>query len=111
MFEYKGIGAVVVSARDNGAAAGAVCKYSENDTVTAAGAGEAFHGVCVFLKNEQASVQVKGFVTMPYTGTVPSLGHVQLKANGDGGVQVGSDGQTYLVAAVDTTENTVTFCL
>lgn len=111
MFEYKGIGAVVVSARDGGAVAGGVCKYSENDTVAVPGAGESFHGVCVFLKKDQAAVQVKGFATLPYTGTAPGLGYVQLAANGNGGVQVGADGPQRLVAAVDAAEKTVTFCL
>ncbi len=111
MIEYQAIGAVVVTAKNDGAQAGAVCRYHENDTVTAASAADPIHGICVYEKNGLASVQVKGFVTLPYTGTAPGVGYAQLAANGSGGVQTASSGPLYLVAKVDTAAYTVTFCM
>lgn len=112
MIEYQGIGAVVVTAESESVKAGALCKYTGEDTVGVAAAEEEFHGVCLFAKKGHVSVQVKGFVTMGYTGTAPSLGYEALTADGTGGVAVSATGtKRYLVTAVNTTESTVTFCM
>lgn len=110
MIQYQGIGAVVITAMNSNAKVGNVCKYTDNHQVAAVGDGDGFHGVCIFEKNGEASVQVKGFVTTGYTGTAPSVGYGALAADGNGGVKT-ADGREYLITAVDTTDMTVTFCL
>ena len=115
MYSYNGIGEVAVSAMDEGAFWGGVCKYTGNDTVGWPDASEAFHGVCIWQKNQQATVQVRGFVTIPYTGTAaPNVGYCQLVADGNGGVMVqeGIAGNvSRLVVSVDENHQTVTFLL
>lgn len=112
MIEYQGIGAVVVTAKTEGVTAGALCRYTAEDTVETVTSGEEFHGVCLFEKNGTASVQVKGFVTLGYTGTAPGYGYVALTGDSAGGVAVSGTGEKrYLVTAVNTTEKTVTFCM
>ncbi len=111
MIQYQGIGAVVVTAKHENVKVGEAVQYSASDTVKVPAAGGAFHGVCVFEKNGEASVQVGGFVTLPYTGTAPTVGYCTLAANGTGGAAVTAGSRSYLTVAVDTSEKTVTFCL
>ena len=53
-----------------------------------------------------AAVQVAGFVTVGYSGTVPAVGWSALAANGSGGVKsVSTGGQTLLVVDATTGQN------
>lgn len=88
-----------------------VCKVSANGTVNTCSAGEAFCGVAADSKNEQAAVIVRGFVTLPYTGSNPTLGYCTLCANGSGGVKTAEGAREYLVVQVDTAAKTVSFLL
>ena len=58
-------------------------------------------------------MQLRGFVTLPYSGTTPpSLGYNALAADGDGGVKLAdSSVRQRLVVEVDSTASTVTFLL
>ena len=62
---------------------------------------------------DACSVQLRGFVTLPYSGTTaPSLGYNALEADGAGGVKVGeSSARERLVVEVDATAGKVTFLL
>ena len=84
-------------------------RMSSNGTVIACADGEVFCGVMESLRGGYAGVQLHGFVTLPYSGTAPSLGYNELMANGAGGVKVASGGRKVLVVSVDSTAMAVTF--
>ena len=56
-------------------------------------------------------MQLGGFVTLPYTGTVPALGLSALAADGNGGVKSLETGREYWVVASDEAAQTVTILL
>jgi hypothetical protein len=93
----------------SGLLAGVPIKISANDTVDSCVVGDSFCGVATGVGRGYASVQMSGFVTLPYTGTTaPSVGYGLLAGDGDGGVQVvTTGGRSMLVLQVDTVENTV----
>lgn len=100
-------------------------KLSGNKTVALAADGDTFHGVAHTVESDAVGVKLSGLVTMPYTGSDPGVGPVQLRANGAGGVKVvteteDSDGKEtnssnrfnlFLVLSVDTTAKTVSFIM
>lgn len=53
-----------------------------------------------------AGVQVDGFAKVAYTGTAPAVGVNGLGVDGEGGVCAVDGGGEYLVASVDTAEQT-----
>lgn len=81
---------------------GQVCKVSANGTVAPCSDGDVFVGVLEGIRKGFAAVQMHGFVTLPYTGTAPTLGYNNLVANANGGVKVGENGRSCLVVSVDT---------
>ncbi|MBN2435589.1 MAG: hypothetical protein JXK07_10030 [Spirochaetes bacterium] len=94
-----------------------VVKISTNLTVALCDEEDNFRGVVVTIDhgNEVCAVKERGYVTLPYTGSAPSVGEaVELVANGDGGVKTPASpdtGKRYPVVDVDTEANTVTFKL
>ncbi|MBQ2774712.1 MAG: hypothetical protein IJF40_02320 [Clostridia bacterium] len=94
-----------------GLTSGVPVKVSANDTVAACAASNIFCGVAVEVSGGYAGVQLTGFVTLPYTGTAPTVGLTALSANGNGGVKADSNGNKYLVTNVNTTASTVSFML
>lgn len=114
MYSFNGIGDISITLCDGGMEIGQVMKISDSHTGAGCEAGAVFHGVCRWKKGESATVQVKGFVTLGYTGTAPTVGVCSLVADGAGGVQVDGDakeGTAWLVVDVDDTQKTVTFLL
>lgn len=115
MYSYNGIGEMAITLKNNGVNPGCVVKIGASDTAYWCSSGAAFHGVCLWGKDENVTVQVGGFVTVSYTGsTVPTTGFCELVSDGSGGVKVltGVNGNVpRLVVAVDTTESLVTFLL
>ncbi len=108
-FEGTGQKIVTFEAAD-GVTAGMPVKMSENRKVAAAAAGDIFCGVALDAAEDGfASVVLGGFVTLPYTGTAPSVGYVKLAADGSGGVTVGDKGRDYLVTEADTAAGTAGF--
>lgn len=104
----QGIGASCLSAKKGSAAtAGYPCYFSANDTVANSANGAVFSGVIAGVRGELVTVQYRGFVTLPYTGTAPGVGYAALVANGSGGVKAASGGRTLLVTSVDTAASTV----
>lgn len=89
-----------------GLEAGALAKLSSNREVTAAGAGEAFIGLVVSVRDHLALVQLAGICTLPYTGEAPAVGYAGLAADGTGGIQAAEGGRQLLITAVDSTDNT-----
>lgn len=93
---YDGIGAVVATFHSDGVSTGEVVKISEGSTVSPCEAGEGFCGVVFDCDESLASVQLKGVVYLPVTGTV-DLGYQSLVADGNGGVSAGEGGISCLV--------------
>lgn len=60
-----------------------------------------FCGVCSSIRGKSASLVLKGYVTVSYSGTAPSIGYNKLAADGLGGVQVSESGRHILVADID----------
>ncbi len=115
MYSYNGIGEVAATFVDHGVDVGCVVVISDNNTVEWAESGKVFHGYCLWQKNGVATIQVRGFVTLPYSGaTAPTVGYCELVTDDSGYVKAQSavEGNvSRLVVAVDTTEKTVTFLL
>ena len=104
---FEGIGEMVATfVCEEGVAAGQVVKMTDNGTVGPCGDGEAFCGVAMEPRKGGAAVQVKGFVTVPYTGEL-TLGWATLAANGSGGVKANSTGVQALVVSVDGVDTAV----
>ena len=104
----QGVGASCLSAKKGSAAtAGYPCHFTANDTVADSANGAVFSGVIAGVRDELVTVQYRGFVTLPYTGTAPAVGYATLAANGAGGVKTASGGRSLLVVSVDPTAATV----
>ena len=86
-------------------------KITANGEVGACSANDAFAGQAQSVRGGFAGVQVKGFLTLPITGSV-ALGRVSLAADGTGGVQAATTGGvTALVVSVDAAAKTAVVCL
>lgn len=124
-FSFEDIGAVAATfAAGDGVKGGQVVKVSDNGTAAACADGEAFCGVAMEPRKGGAAVQVKGFVTVPYTGAL-AVGWAELVADGQGGVRpaaaaatdsqgavtgTAEQGVTALVVSVDG-DGTAVLCL
>lgn len=109
---------IIITLLHSGLVAGDVkkpLKLSGNKTVALAADGDTFHGVAHTVESDAVGVKMSGLITLPYTGTAPTVGVVQLLANGSGGVKVGAVTANrfnqFLVLAVDTTASTVSFVM
>lgn len=108
----QGIGAAHLTAKKGTAAtAGYPCHFTANDTVANSASAGAFSGVVEGVRGSLVTVQFRGFVTLPYSGTAPSVGYGILVANGSGGVKSAQSGDSYLIVNVDTTAGTVCLLL
>lgn len=112
---YEGIGELCATFSCGNLAEGAPVRVSAAGTAAACGKGNEIEGVvkAVSRGKDACSVQLRGFVTLPYSGTTaPSLGYNALEADGAGGVKVGeSSARERLVVEVDATAGKVTFLL
>lgn len=108
----QGIGAEFLTAKKGSAAtAGYPCHFSANDTVANSASAAAFSGVVAGVRGSLVTVQYKGFVTLPYSSTAPSVGFGILVADGSGGVKSAQSGNSYLIVNVDTTAGTLCLLL
>ncbi len=73
--------------------------------------GDVFHGIAVDGDEKYVAVQMKGIVTVNYSGTAPTAGLNKLGANVSGGIKVTTNGNEYLVLSVDEDAKTVTFLM
>lgn len=89
-----------------GAAEGNTVNFLSKSTVGAVAADTNFCGVCALVRNGLASVVLRGYVTVSYSGAAPSLGYNKITANGAGGVKVSDSGRDILVADIDTANHT-----
>ena len=86
-----------------------VC-LADNYEVEAGGEGDAFCGVVVSSRDTICGVQLRGCVTLPYSGDAPDVGPAVLACDGEGGVAAAESGTNVLVLAVDTDDKTI-ICL
>ena len=108
---YESIGQVCITCYCSSAGVNHPCKVSSNHTVVSCADGDEIEGVVVAKHSNLATVAVKGFVTLPYTGSAPNVGHCPLASAGSGKVKVSDGAREYLVVNVDTPKKYVTFCL
>ena len=101
---FEGVGQVCATFLGGKLAEGQVVKLTGNGTVGACGDGDHFIGAAICCKDDACTVQVRGFVTVGYSGTAPGMGWRTLAADGKGGVNC-------LVADVDAAVKTVTMML
>lgn len=110
-FSYEGIGALCATfAADGDIEKNAPVKLTDNGTVAACADGDGFIGIASACRGGVATVQLKGFVRLPYTGSAPSLGFQSLTASA-AGVKTGTGTEKVLVTNVDTAKMTVEFML
>ena len=114
---FEGIGAAVATFAVSGEVKGGqVVKVSASGTVAPCATGDKFCGVALEPRAGSAAVQVKGFVTVPCTGTL-TPGWAVLCADGSGGVKAaaaGSDGAAPLgveVLVVSADAGSAVLCL
>ena len=129
---FGGIGDIYATfMADTGLTANTLVKMSDNNEVTACAEGDRFIGICTEVSADgYATVQLKGFSEMPYTGSDPVIGALRLVAGSDNEVSVDSGdtvsvtdtdeaaqtittytGMECLVVSVDTVNNTVGFIM
>lgn len=111
---FDGVGQVCATFWDGGVAVGQVAAVKEAGTVGACADGKSFCGAALHCRDGACAVQVKGFLTVPFSGTAPGLGQAGLCGNGQGGVRTAgeTDQKTAcLVVDVDDAAKTVTILL
>ena len=84
-------------------------KITDNHTVGMCDEGDAFTGFCLDSDNENAVIQVSGYVKMNYSDTAPALGKNALVFAADGTVQENAAGTPCTVLAVSESDSTVEF--
>ncbi len=109
---FEEIGAVVATFQCDGAIdCGAVVAISDSGTVEGCSAGDSFCGVALADSSDVVAVQMGGFCTVAYSGTL-AVGYKVLAADGDGGVKVvTSGGREMLVVSLDSTAGTAVVLL
>lgn len=93
---FTGIGDLslsFLSALVRGTDEGKPVKASANGTVALCSDGDQFLGIvsAIDAADKLATVKVRGFVTVPYSGTMPTVGQGTLVADTSGGVKGASD--------------------
>ena len=93
--------------------AGKIVKLVGSGSVGECLEGDKFHGVCLVSDGGCASVQLAGYVKLPYTGTAPTIGDAAVVCNADGnGVKfVTNGGRAVTVLDLDTTAKQVGFIM
>lgn len=108
---YESIGQVCVTCNNSSVSSNMPCKIATNNTITACADGNEIHGVVISTRSNIATVAIRGFVTLSYSGTAPTLGYCSLAASTNGKVKVLEGARERLVVHVDTYKKTVTFYL
>ncbi len=111
LISYESIGQVCVTCYNSGVQVNQPCKMSTNCSIVACQDTNEIEGVVIASRGSLATVAIKGFVTLPYTGTAPTVGYCSIGATGTGKVKVVDGARKYVVFNVDTNKKTVTFCL
>lgn len=107
---YNGFGRQVASFTGS-VAVGDLVSLSGSGTVAKASADKPLVGVCVSKRGELAGVQLRGAVTIGYTGAAPAPGKAALVTAGNNLVKTAATGDALLVLAVDADRKTCTVLL
>jgi len=109
---FGGMGEIFATFKTDGTVeAGKAVQMQDSDTVTACGAGGKFIGIAIGTAADgYATVQLKGYTEMAYTGTAPTVGFCFLAGAAEG-VTVSENGREYLVVRVDTANKTAGFIM
>ena len=89
-----------------GTVPGIPVKLTANGSVGPCAAGDGFCGVALNVRGGYASVQLRGYVVLSYSGTAPAPGWQGLLAAADGKVEADASGHAFLVTDVDTAAQT-----
>ena len=108
---YDSIGQVCVTCMGVSPLLNAPCKFNASNNITVCTEGDQIDGVLVAKSNTLSTVAIKGFVTLPYAGSAPTVGYCPLAVSGNTKVKVQEGAREYLVVQVDTLKKTVTFYL
>ena len=109
---YEGIGQNCVTLkRKNAVEAGYVCKTYTSDIIDVCGSDDTMLGVVAAVRGEYATVIISGVVTVPYSGTTPTIGACALSGDGSGKVTCNPAGTKHRVLRVNAMDKTVTFIL
>lgn len=109
---YQGIGQETLTMRCNSQLAeGMLCYPALEDILAYCVSDDEFFGVVQKVRNGLATVVYRGFVTVPYNGTAPSVGWTALTAHDQNSVKASADGVCHWVTTVDELAKTVTFLL
>lgn len=84
-------------------------KITDNSTVAKCDEDQSFIGICLDCDEENATVQMSGYVKMKYTDSAPQRGKNALVCAADGCVKEGDGGTPCTVLAVNSTDSTVEF--
>ena len=107
---FEDIGAVVATCEvEDGVAGGQVVKMTGNAKVGPCADGDSFCGLAMEPRSSITGVQVKGFMTVAYTGEL-ACGWNILAADGAGGVKSAASGVNALVVCVNP-DGTAVICL
>lgn len=96
---------------DSTAPVGYPCKFIGSGSISACSDGNAFHGIAMSQNGNLVALAVHGFVTVPYSGAMPSIGYCPLAAAGSGKVKKLDGAKERLVVSVNSSASTVTFLL
>ena len=111
MISYEGIGEVVATvAMPDEIKVGAPVRMKDNDQVCACTSGEVFCGIALKRNGNIGCMQVKGFVSVPYSGAL-QLGWGTVVANGMGGIRPDASGRPVLVTNLISDERRAVICL
>ena len=110
---YEGIGALYATFSCGALTEGVPVRVSAAGSVSACSKGNEIAGVAAAVSRgkDACSVQLRGFVTLPYSGeTAPTVGYCALAADGKGAVAKAATGGRSLLA-VSVENGTVTVLL
>ena len=107
---YNGFGQQVASFTGS-VAVGDLVSLSGSGAVAKAAADQPLVGVCVSRRDGLAGVQLRGAVTLGYTGAAPTPGRAILVTAGGNQVKTAASGDSVLVLAVDSDRKTCTVLL
>lgn len=102
---FKGINEQVITFKtEEELEAGTLVTVTDNGTVSACAANDKITGVVVSCRNGLAAVQISGYVTLPYSGTAPTLGWSAICASSETKIKADStNGKLVTVLETDTT--------
>lgn len=113
MVSYKGFNEKCLTFKNTKVKKGDLVAIKMDGVAEIANDNANFVGLCVDDSHEgYVTVQVSGYVELPYTGTRPDMNYSAFLSNGNGGVKYESDGRIiFKVLKIDASKNTVGFIL